>query len=128
MIAAVTEGEPFELELTLAAPRDQDLLLVGLAVIDPFNNDLFTTLHYDNLDLHRLEAGRHRFTVTFDPNFLARGSYSFRLACFGPNYHEYDHIHQAFSVVVAPRADSPDVLFSRTGSVLLPTPWRHEAG
>jgi len=123
-IMTITEGEPFEIELGIIVHMSLPLSILSITLVDQQNNDLYTTMHYDSLDLDRLEPGSYSFRIAFKPNFLSRGSFNVRLACFGPNFHEYDHIQYAFSLEVSREHDDRDLVVRRPGTVNLPMPWR----
>lgn len=122
-ISAAVQGRPFRVELDLAVRESIPLAILSITLIDPWNNDLFTTMHYDSLNVSRLEAGKYAFAVDFDPNFLARGNFGVRLACFGPNFLEYDYIHNAFTLLVSASAEDNDFIRPRPGTVRLPLAW-----
>ncbi|HZZ57728.1 MAG TPA: ABC transporter ATP-binding protein [Opitutaceae bacterium] len=123
-LATATQGEPFEMELEIEAREDMPVRAIGVSLGDPWGNDLFTSFHYDTLELGRLAAGRHRLVVAFDPNFLARGSFVVRLSLLGPQAAEYDVIPSAFALLVAASPADADVGVARAGTVRLPLPWR----
>jgi lipopolysaccharide transport system ATP-binding protein len=122
-IAAAVENRRFRLELTLKSQKRTGLSILSVTLVDQFGNDLWTTMHYDSLDLKWLDRGTYRFAVDFQPNFLARGSVEVRLACFGPHFYEYDHVFHAFVIAVAPACDSVDTLYRRPGTVNVPAQW-----
>lgn len=122
--ATAVQGEPFQIELTVEARERVNLKVLGITLVDRYGNDLLTTMHYDSLDLDELFPGRYSFACSFDPNVLAQGNFNVRLALFGPNYLEYDHIPHAFSIVVSPPADSPDLIEARSGTVSVPLVWK----
>ncbi len=122
-VSAAIEGRPFELELTLMGRKKSELCILSVTLVDQFGNDLWTTMHYDTLDLKWLNTGRYRFSVRLEPNFLASGNFEVRLACFGPHFHEYDHIHHAFVIAVASSSENPDTLIRRPGTVNVPARW-----
>jgi lipopolysaccharide transport system ATP-binding protein len=120
---AVLEHQAFEIELELFAKEAVEVTIISITIVDPSGIDLFTTFHYDSLDLRILPAGRHRFQVRFSPNFLAMGVYNIRLACFGPGFYEFDHIFHAFLLKIdrADRGAGGD--YTRPGNVALMMKW-----
>jgi lipopolysaccharide transport system ATP-binding protein len=123
-LSAAVQGEPFHIELELRVREALPVSIISLTLVDPWGNDLFTTIHYDSLDLREVAGGDYRFTIEFEPNFLARGTFIARLACFGPNFLEYDHVPHAFSMLVAASLSDPDIAMPRPGTVALNLPWR----
>ena len=126
-IDAVVEYQAFGIELELFAEETVEVTIISITIVDPSGTDLFTTFHYDSLDLRVLRAGRHRFHVHFSPNFLATGVYNIRLACFGPGFYEFDHIFHAFLLKVD-RADREGAgEYTRPGQVALMMEWTRSA-
>ena len=123
-IAAAVEGSPFRIELCLEVHRPIDLRILSITLIDPSGNDLATTMHYDTLPSGVLAPGLYAFGATFDPNPLRAGTFDVRLACFGPSFHEHDHLHHAFAFVVARSADDPDDVVPRPGVVKMEAAWQ----
>jgi len=121
----VIEGKPFQIELRLHVNTTIiDLKILSITFIDQFGKDIFTTMHYDSLNLKLLKKGEYSFKIDFQPNIFSRGHYTVRLACLGTNFHEYDHIHNAVSLIIAPPEKDPDVLVPRPGIVRLPLTWK----
>jgi hypothetical protein len=83
-------------------------------------------MHYDSVACRALDPGEHAFSADFNPNLLRRGTYGVRLACLGRNFHEYDHVFDPFTLVVAPSGDDPDAIAPRPGIVDLPVQWHVE--
>jgi lipopolysaccharide transport system ATP-binding protein len=125
LIAAAVQGVPFRLEVDLAAKATLAVGTIAVTLVDSADRELFTTIHYDALELRELAAGTHHFAIEFDPNFLARGSYNVRLSCQGPHLEEYDRLSDAFSLLVASSASDRDVALPRPGVVRLPLRWAH---
>jgi lipopolysaccharide transport system ATP-binding protein len=137
-IAAAIEGTPFRIELRLEVRQPIDLRILSITLIDPSGNDLATTMHYDTLAPRPLNVGApqlrtptpplapglYAFGVTFEPNTLRAGTFDVRLACFGPNFHEHDHLHHAFAFTVARAADDPDDVIPRPGVVKVEAAWQ----
>jgi hypothetical protein len=88
---------------------------------------LFTSYHYDSIELKSLGAGRHSLTVRFDPNFLARGNFVVRLALLGPQSIEYDTIRNAFSLLVAANPTDVDTGIVRSGTVRFSLEWKRRS-
>jgi lipopolysaccharide transport system ATP-binding protein len=122
-LSCATEGEPFRIRLVVRVERRIELDILSITLVDGFGNDLATTMHYDSMTCQTLDPGVHVFSADFTPNLLRRGTYGVRLACFGPTFHEYDHVFDAFALVVAPAADDPDAVLPRPGTVDLPVRW-----
>ncbi|HEY3756206.1 MAG TPA: ABC transporter ATP-binding protein [Opitutaceae bacterium] len=122
-LATAMQGEPFEMELEIEAREETAVRAIGVSLGDQWGNDLFTSLHYDMLDLKSLAAGRHGLTLRFDPNFLARGNFVVRLSILGPQSIEHDVIRSAFSLLVAANPADVDTGVVRSGSVRLPLRW-----
>jgi lipopolysaccharide transport system ATP-binding protein len=116
-IPAVIEGEDFMLEFRVRVSEQITLDVLDFTIVDPFNNDFFTGKLFDDIQPRSLAPGSYRFQAQFSPNFLARGNYNVRLACFGLHYYEYDHIHHAFTLLVAPGADEKPGFSVRPGTV-----------
>ena len=123
-IASAMEGTPFRIELRLQVRRPIDLRILSITLIDPYGNDLATTMHYDTLAASPLRPGLYAFGATFDPNPLRQGTFDVRLACLGPTFHEHDHLHHAFAFVVARSADDPDDVMPRPGVVKVDAAWQ----
>jgi len=123
-IASAVEGAPFRIELRLEVRRPIDLRILSITLIDPYGNDLATTMHYDSLAAAPLGRGLYAFSATFDPNPLRQGTFDVRLACLGPSFHEHDHLHHAFAFVVARSADDPDDVIARPGVVKVDAAWQ----
>jgi lipopolysaccharide transport system ATP-binding protein len=123
-IPAVVEGEDFLLEFSLEVSEAIPLDILDFTIVDPFNNDLFTGKLFDDIQPRSLVPGSYRFQARFSPNFLARGSYNVRLACFGLHYYEYDHILHAFTLLVAPGAEEKPGFSVRPGTVRSKIIWK----
>jgi lipopolysaccharide transport system ATP-binding protein len=123
-IAAAVEGTPFRIELRLEVRQPIDLRILSITLIDPSGNDLATTMHYDTLPPSPLAPGLYAFGATFDPNTLRAGTFDVRLACFGPSFHEHDHLHHAFAFTVARAANDPDDVVPRPGVVKVDAAWQ----
>ncbi len=123
IIPVAVEGEDFMLELTVEVREPLELDTLDFNLVDAFNNDLFTGKLFDAIQPRNLSPGRYRFRALFSPNFLGRGSYLVRLSCFGPHFHEYDHIHHAFSFLVGQSPDEKPGFSPRTGPVRCPLSW-----
>lgn len=125
-VSNAQEGRPFYIGLRLSVDTPLDLRILSITLVDHLGTDVLTAIHYDSLPLNRLAPGQYHFVAQFDPNLLARGHYTVRLACLGKNFYEYDHIHDAVSLIVAPPADEPDILVARPGLIRMPIPWTVE--
>jgi len=123
MVDEVIEHQAFEIELELLAKETVELTIISITIVDPWGNDLFTTFHYDSLDLRVLQAGCHKFHVSFSPNFLIAGMYNIRLACFGHGFYEFDHIFHAFLLKIDRAGQDIAGEYTRPGNVALLLEW-----
>ncbi len=126
-IHAMIEGEPFKIHLRLQINADDlPIKVITPTFVDQRGRDILTAIHYDSLDFDKLQRGVYEFTIDINPNPFVRGIIGVRLACFGPDYLEYDHVHYAFSFVVGQNINSKDMPLQRPGLVNFPFIWHME--
>jgi len=122
-VESITEGEPFRLRLNLRVEKPIEMKIIGVTFRDKVGRNILTTVHYDSLDLERLDRGSYIFSVHIEPNPFLRGNLNIGLGCYGTNFSEYDVIDDAYNFNITPNLDSKDALRWRPGVVNIPAKW-----
>jgi lipopolysaccharide transport system ATP-binding protein len=123
---SIPEGGPFKIALKLRVESAIDLQDIGVTFVDNMGRNVLTTLHYDSLNMKRLDRGDFRFVIHISPNPFMRGSLILKLTCRGPNFQEYDVIDYAYNINVVTDLDSAMGLGRRPGVVKMPFEWDSE--
>lgn len=122
----VPEGKPFKIALTLRVQSEVELDRINVTFSDNMNRNVLTTKTSDSLSVMRLGRGLHRFTAHISPNPFVSGSFTIRLACFGPGVEKYDIIDFAYSLNVVPNLEG-EALDKRPGIIRLPFEWSKDS-
>lgn len=118
----IPEKSPFYIELTLTVKEKINPEIISITFVNESGQDLLTTFAHDNLEKQALKPGVYKYNVALPVNPFIPGFINLRLACFGKNFLEYEHIQEAYSFEVVPAKGIKESVY-RPGIIKIPITW-----
>lgn len=82
-VDTITEWSPFKVSIVLKVNSPIDAGMISIPFIDKMARKLFTSMHYDTLEIEDLSPGVCKFEAFLGPNPLLAGTVSMKLFYLG---------------------------------------------